>query len=304
MTVENDVIAEGKNDVKLKFTIPDTLTSTRYEIRLAGVTAIADEEVSRPVQVQHRGHDSSGRSVHGVWRDVIALAVRHKPMFRLHCEEAYQYAHRGTIYPYAMTLERLGDFKQPVVIQRGDRQNRDLDGIQFVQTTVGVEQSSFTMPIFLPETMHINIQSQSQLYTQAFASFTDLHGQQQNVLLVSEKRNMLRTLPTVVKLSAGSTTLTGEPGDIVSAHFELERTSNMQNAMRLELVAPGSERFEVPVQQLSHGQVRIDVPITIPDEIESGDYQLAFQASGALDAKPDQTAITSATVTLHVAYGD
>ena len=304
VTVENDVIAEGKNDVKLKFTIPDTLTSTRYEIRLAGVAAIADEEVSRPVQVQHRGHDSSGRSVHGVWRDVIALAVRHKPMFRLHCEEAYQYAHRGTIYPYAMTLERLGDFKQPVVIQRGDRQNRDLDGIQFVQTTVGVEQSSFTMPIFLPETMHINIQSQSQLYTQAFASFTDLHGQQQNVLLVSEKRNMLRTLPTVVKLSAGSTTLTGEPGDIVSAHFELERTSNMQNAMRLELVAPGSERFEVPVQQLSHGQVRIDVPITIPDEIESGDYQLAFQASGALDAKPDQTAITSATVTLHVAYGD
>ncbi|HIF00434.1 MAG: hypothetical protein ABGZ23_18515 [Fuerstiella sp.] len=300
VTVEDDVIAEGKNDVKLKFTIPDTLASTRYEIRLAGVAAIVDEEVSRPVQVQHRGHDSFGRSVHGVWRDVIALAVRHKPVFRLHCEEAYQYAHRGTIYPYTMTLERLGEFKEPVVIQRGDRQNRDLDGIEFVQTTVGIEQASFSMPIFLPETMHINIQSQSQLYTQAYASFTDSHGQKQHALFVSEKRNMLRTLPTVVKLSADGTALAGKPGDVVSVRFELERTSNMQNAMRLELVQNIAEGFDVPVQQFTRGQVLIDVPITIPDEMTSGDYQLTFKASGALDAKPDQTAITSATVTLHV----
>jgi len=259
-----------------------------------------DEEVSRPVQVQHRGHDSFGRSVHGVWRDVIALAVRHKPVFRLHCEEAYQYAHRGTIYPYTMTLERLGEFKEPVVIQRGDRQNRDLDGIEFVQTTVGIEQASFSMPIFLPETMHINIQSQSQLYTQAYASFTDSHGQKQHALFVSEKRNMLRTLPTVVKLSADGTALAGKPGDVVSVRFELERTSNMQNAMRLELVQNIAEGFDVPVQQFTRGQVLIDVPITIPDEMTSGDYQLTFKASGALDAKPDQTAITSATVTLHV----
>jgi hypothetical protein len=304
VTVENDVIAEGKNDVKLKLTIPDKLASTRYEIRLAGVAAIANEEVSRPVQVQHRGHDSSGRSVHSLRRNVIALAVRHKPVFRLHCEEAYQYAHRGTIYPYVMTLERLGDFKEPVVIQRGDRQNRDLDGIEFVQTTVGAEQSGFSMPIFLPETMHINIQSQSQLYTQAYASFTDSHGQKQHALFVSEKRNMLRTLPTVVKLYAGSTTLAGKPGDVVSVHFELERTSNMQNAMRLELVRNGSGRFEVPAQQLTRGQIQINVPIKIPDETECGEYSLTFQASGALDAKPDQTAITSATVTLHVESGD
>lgn len=304
VTVENDVIAEAQNDVKLKLTIPDQLASNRYEIRIAGVASIADEEVSRPVHVEHRGHDSSGRSVHGLRRNVIALAVRHKPVFRLHCEEAYQYAHRGTIYPYVMTLERLGGFKEPVVIQRGDRQNRDLDGIEFVQTTVGAEQSGFTMPIFLPETMHINIQSQSQLYTQAYASFTDSYGQKQHALFVSEKRNMLRTLPTVVKLYAGSTTLAGKPGDVVFAQFQLERTSNMQNAMRLELMQNDSGHFEVPAQQLARGQVQLNVPITIPDETESGDYSLTFQASGALDAKPDQTAITSATVTLHVESGD
>ncbi|MDG1897141.1 MAG: hypothetical protein P8J37_19775 [Fuerstiella sp.] len=300
MTVENEVIAEGKNDTKLKLTVPDMLASARYEIRLTGDAAVPDEEVSHPVRVQHRGRDSFGRSIDNGWRDVIALSVRHKPVFRLHCEEAYQYAHRGTIYPYVMTLERLGDFKEPVVIQRGDRQNRDLDGIEFVQTTVGVEESTFTMPIFLPETMHINIQSQSQLYTQAYASFTDSQGRKQHALFVSEKRNMLRTLPTVVKLYASTATLEGKPGDVVSVHFELERTSNMQNAMQLELVGDDSARFNVPAQQLTRGQVDVDVPIAISAEAESGDYELTFKASGALDAKPDQTAITSIAVTLHV----
>ena len=111
---------------------------------------------------------------------------------------------------------------------------------------------------------------------------------------------MLRTLPTVVKLYADSTTLAGDPGDVVSAHFRLERTSNMQNVMELELVGSISGGFEVPVRQLNHEQLRIDVPISIPRMITPGDYQLTFQASGPLDAKPDQTAITSATVTLHV----
>ena len=87
---------------------------------------------------------------------------------------------------------------------------------------------------------------------------------------------------------------------MVSAHFRLERTSNMQNVMELELVGSISGGFEVPVRQLNHEQLRIDVPISIPRMITPGDYQLTFQASGPLDAKPDQTAITSATVTLHV----
>ena len=42
--------------------------------------------------------------------DRLQLAVQHKPVFRLYCAEAYQYAHRGTVYPYLMEIERLGGF--------------------------------------------------------------------------------------------------------------------------------------------------------------------------------------------------
>jgi len=156
------------------------------------------------------------------------------------------------------------------------------------------------MPIYLRETMHINIQSQSQLYTQAFASFTDSHGRRQHALVVSEKRNMLRTMPTVVKLSACNATLRGQPGDVVVAEFELDRTSNMRNVMRLQLAESGSLRFELPTKQIQRGESKIRLPVTIPDHVKPGEYQLTFRASGALDAMPDQTVISSAAVTLQV----
>ena len=49
--------------------------------------------------------------------DTLHLTVQHKPIFRLTCNEAYQYAHRGTVYPYALQVERLGGFDGPITLQ-------------------------------------------------------------------------------------------------------------------------------------------------------------------------------------------
>ena len=98
-----------------------------------------------------------------------------------------------------MEIERLNGFDGEITIQIGDRQNRDLDGIEMIETVIPAGRSEFFLPIYLPETMHINVQSQSQLYSQAYALFQDVNGNEQSVLVLSEKRNMLRTLPPVVK---------------------------------------------------------------------------------------------------------
>ena len=111
---------------------------------------------------------------------------------------------------------------------------------------------------------------------------------------------MLRTMPTVVKLSARNAPLRGQPGDVVVAEFQLDRTSNMRNAMRLELVESDSVRFELPAKQIPRGESKIRVSITIPGNVKPDKYQLTFRASGGLDANPDQTVITSASVTLQV----
>lgn len=300
VVVENGVIPEGKTTTNLKLTVPDSAPSTRHEIRVSGTATANEQQTNRPVQNRHRGHDSGLRSVHQPLRDVIALTIRHKPVFRLYCEEAYQYARRGTVYPYLMTLERLDGFSEDVIVQQADRQNRDLDGIKFLESRISPEQSEFMMPIYLPETMHINIQSQSQLYTQAYASFTDAHGVQQHFLAVAEKRNMLRTMPTVVKLYAEEPIVSGTAGQTIVARFKLERTSNMRNAMKLALHDSKSDRFLIPMQELERDAARVEIPIAIPANMKPGKYELEFRATGQLDAKPEQQVITSAKATVEV----
>ncbi|MBA62363.1 MAG: hypothetical protein CMJ76_08345 [Planctomycetaceae bacterium] len=301
VTIENNIIAEGADTTKLKLTLPADEPSTRHEIRLLGESVINDETVSRPLYALHRGVDSFQQAVESPHRGFIALAVAHKPVFRLYCEEAYQYAHRGTIYPYQMTLERLDEFQEPVIIQTCDRQNRDMDGIEFVTTVIEPDTSVFMMPIFLPETMHINIQSQSQLYTQAYATFVDSHGTQQHVMVVSEKRNMIRTMPTVTKLYNRSGELVGKAGENIVVKLEMQRTSNMLNAMQLNAKSKTPLLVDLFAGlDFKKGQRTLETPVTIPADLSPGRHRLILEATGPLDDKPDHIVVTSVMLELVV----
>src|SRR5205814_5782150 len=90
--------------------------------------------------------------------DTLYLTVQHKPIFRLTCNEAYQYAHRGTIYPYALQVERLNGFNGDITLQICDRQVQDLDGIEVVERVVPPGAKEAAALVFLPETMHANAQ--------------------------------------------------------------------------------------------------------------------------------------------------
>ena len=299
VTVENYLIAAGKTDTKLKLTLPEDEPSTRHELQIIGEAVVNGETVSRTLLAMHRGVDSFRHAVDSPYRDFIGLTVSHRPVFRLYCEEAYQYAHRGTIYPYLMTLERLDEFQEPVTIQTCDRQNRDLDGIQFLTTVIDPDTSEFMMPIFLPETMHINIQSQSQLYTQAYATFIDSHGERQHVMVVSEKRNMIRTMPTVTKLYDESGNLSGKAGDEISLQLNMQRTSNMLNTMAISARAENNTLADAfKGLQLKQGQRKLIAPITIPTGVPAGLHTVTLEATGSLDSKPDHIVVTSVDVSI------
>ena len=150
------------------------------------------------------------------------------------------------------------------------------------------------MPIFLPETMHINIQSQSQLYTQAYATFLDTHGVQQHVMVVSEKRNMIRTMPTVTKLYDRSGALTGKPGDLLTIQLDMQRTSNMLNAMNVKVLSDNEHIQNMLTGiEFKKGQRNLEIPIKLPAEIQPGTYQLTLEATGPLDSKPNHIVVTS-----------
>ncbi len=167
--------------------------------------------------------------------DELALTIQHKPIFKLTCNEAYQYAHRGTIYPYAMQVERLNGFKGPITIQLCDRQVQDLDGLDVIETIVPPGVTQFNNLVYLPENMHVGIQHHSRPYAQGYATFTDKWGQTQTLLAISDHRNMIRTMPTLALLRPAQHEVIAGPGSLLPCKFTLVRTPQFMESMQVEL---------------------------------------------------------------------
>jgi hypothetical protein len=277
-------IAENQNSGKIVLIAGDDARPTDTTLRMFGRARDGESTIERVATAPHLGRDPQGISVGSPTTERICLTVQHKPVFRLHCLEAYQYAHRGTIYPYAMQVERLDGFDGDIMVQVGDRQSRDLDGIEFIETTLPAGITDFKMPIYFPETMHINAFGQCQTYTQAYAHFTDKWGQRQSTLVVSEKRNIVRTLPPVVKLNAVDKRLVVRPGETVVCKLELDRTSNFTGPMEVELVdPPPGNGFAAKPARIEAGQSAIEVLIAIDPGVPHESLPiLKFRARGQL----------------------
>ena len=263
-------------------------------LSIKGTANINGKQVERIVQARHLGIDSEGITAGTDTLEQLHLTVQHKPVFRLFCPEAYLYAHRGSVFMYPMEIERLNGFDGEITLQIGDRQNRDLDGIEMFEVTFPPGKSETFLPIYLPETMHINVQSQSQLYSQAYATFLDKHGKEQSVLVLSEKRNMLRTLPPVVKLRAVDKKLSGNPGDEIACRLQLERTTNFPGALELKLLEPSAESgFVMEPVKIAPGQTEVAVKVRVELKQRSLErITLRFRATGRM---PNGTLVITET---------
>ena len=254
--------------------------------------------IERVAKFRHLGVDSEGVSVGDPTTQTLHLSVQHKPLFRLFCEEAYLYAHRGSVFPYPMQVERLNGFEGLIRIQQGDRQNRDMDGVEMFDVTVKPGETTTILPIHLPETMAINVQSQTQLYSQAWASFTDSHGKEQSVLVLAEKRNMLRSMPPVVKLRSVDETISAAAGETVSCRLRLQRTSNFDGPMNVELLNDSPDTCVEPgAATFAAGGMLTTVPIKVGPSKNGEPVKLRFRATGQLD---DRILISETEVTLNI----
>lgn len=291
-------VSAKQTSVKLTFTAAADSRPADVSVQLVGVAQVNGESVRHAARAPLAAQDSTGASLGEATTDELFLTVRHKPVFRLYCGEAYLYAHRGMIFPYSMQVERLDDYDGEVILQSGDRQNRDLDGVGLLRHVVPGDSQDTHMPILLPESMHANVQSQSQLYVQGYTRFVDSWGDPQSLLVVSEKRCMLRTLPTVVKLKSATESLTATPGEKVRVPLVLKRTSNFNGPMRLELVSPPAG-LEVPPLEIGEGQEEIAVPVSLPADLSAeSPLQLHFRATGDFPGHLELISETDVEITL------
>ena len=130
--VADAAIPAGKEETNIVLKAGPDVPADSYRLRIVGEAGNSGGEPTEITALaRHRGHDSEGVGVGPSRHDEVSLTVMHKPLFRLHCLEYYQYTPRGSIYPYRMEIERL-DYDGPVTLQISDRQNRDLDGIEMV----------------------------------------------------------------------------------------------------------------------------------------------------------------------------
>ena len=243
-------VVAGQSRIKLAVLAKDDTRPLDAMIRLRGKATATGKVLERPIALTPVGMGADEETrVPGV--NELHLTVQHKPLFRLTCSEAYQYGHRGTIYPYAMKVERLNGFTGPITIQLCERQVQDLDGIEVVETVVPAGVTDFKNLVYLPENMHVGVQHHCRPYAQGYATFTDKWGQKQTLLAVSEKRCIIRTMPTLARLRAAQQEVTVLAGDMLSVKLILDRTAHFTDAVQLELLdTPG---FTAPKVRIDAG---------------------------------------------------
>ncbi len=278
VTFEPPRVADNQTSLKLAFKAIDNTRPTDATVRVSGKAMIANQPVEYLANVASLAEATAAIA------NTVQLTVQHKPIFKLTCNEAYQYGHRGTIYPYAMQIERLGGFDGEIHLQLCERQVQDLDGIEVVETLIAPGVTEFKNRVYLPETMHASVQHHCRPYSQAWATFTDKWGQRQSMLSICDKRNMIRTMPTVVKLKSLNDSVTARPGATVRCQLVLDRTANFDGAMDIELVEPETRSdFTAERVRIEPGQTRAEVAVRIGASAKfPPDLSLKFRAVGQL----------------------
>ncbi|MCH2398383.1 MAG: hypothetical protein MK364_04695, partial [Pirellulales bacterium] len=117
-------------------------------------------------------------------------------------------------------------------------------------------------------------------------------------LVVSEKRNMLRTLPPVVKLIAATPRIVLGAENVLRCHLKLKRTSNLTGPMRIELVDPPQDLpLQIEPTFIQAGQTDVVIPLRLTEVVmPSREFQLTFRATGKMESGVD--IISEVTVVL------
>jgi hypothetical protein len=297
--VEGHQVAANQTSTRLAFIAQEDARSCDVTLRIKGRAEMNGKAIEHTAPATHLGHDLDGVGLGRSEIDHVQLTVVHKPVFKLYCNEAYQYAHRGTIYPYLMEIERLNGFEGPIHLQVADRQIKDLDGIEIVDTTIPPGQTQVMLPIYLPETMHINVQAHSNVYSQGYIDFVDKYGQNQSMLVVSTMRCMVRTLPTVAKLRSINRDLIAQKGCRVRFPVTIERTSQFSGPVRVDWTNHISGLHVTPVTipaDQSDGELIVEVD---PAFSASEDLTLNLRATGKMPG--EATLVTETKVKVIIA---
>jgi hypothetical protein len=295
--IEGNRIPDNVPRHRISLLAGDDARPTDGVLRIAGTATVAGQRLERTATAVPLALETEGMSPAAPALPEVRLTVQHKPVFHLTCSEAYQYAHRGSIYPYRMQVERLNGFEGEIRVQLCDRQVQDLDGIEVVEQVIPRGAKEFDNLIYFPETMHASVQHHCRPYVQGYATFTDKWGQTQTLVGISDRRCMVRTRPPVVKLRSGVEAVVARPDTIIECPLALERTSLFSGPMQIVLIEPppGVGLAESNLE-IAAGKDSVRVRLKIGKETSRSQGMVKFRATAKIAG--GATAVSEAVVAL------
>ena len=103
------------------------------------------------------------------------------------------------------------------------------------------------------------------------------------MLVLSEKRNMLRSMPPVVKLKSFAETVQAAPGETIPVRLQLQRTSNFPGPMKVELLNESSASgVAITPAEFSAGERELAVQLAVNRKLGTKPMPLVFRATGQL----------------------
>ena len=262
---ERLVIPEGKSDLKIELTSAGTVAATARLVTFRGETLTEDRTINAETEP-------------------VLIATTLKPPFSIDAEGKDDVTKwpRGSTFPAPVLIEREPGFEGDIVLEMTSKQGRHRQGIRGPELRVPPKSTRVLYPVFLPEWLETT--RTSRMVVNGVAQIADPKGNIRYVLSKQKTRMGFLPIGALLKVSTSSPEIETKAGQPVSLAFELNRSSQLTEPVRLELSDPHQVILEHrSLPEINEGVAKIDS--IIDSQISIGEYPIVLRATVLIEGQ-------------------
>jgi hypothetical protein len=208
--------------------------------------------------------------------------------------------HRGTTYPAAVIIERIEDFKGPVVLQMAAKQGRHRQGITSSDVIVPPGVTRTVYPVYCPEWLETD--RTSRMVVNAVTKVADSKG---NVRYLSSKMDGRITMSlegALLKIASPRKAVSVKPGETFIVPISIACSPKLPQNITLVLEAGQTLKGFVQAESVTieSGQTQVLFKITISPKIQlTGSHEILVRATALQAGK--YPAVSQTTVEIDLA---
>lgn len=263
------MIAEGASDLAIDLTSQANAACAASLVTVTATGKIGEQMVSR----------SSAP---------ILIATIMKPRLKITPEglDDVRKVRRGSTYLAPVFVDRLEGYTGEVVLEMTAKQQRHRQGLASDEFTVPADARRVEYPIFVPEWMETT--KTSRMILNGVVKVPDPQGNVRTLLQKQELRIGILPEGALLKLGAGQTEISGQPGGENEIPLTLFRAPELVESVRLELVPPELPEGSITAEPmtLEADAAGTSLKLRLADDPRLvGERSLVFRATALQDGR-------------------